>query len=95
MRHIASATYAHLLSHQFRTVLSLIGVGTGIFTIVMVVAAVDALKRNVESGLATLSPDILHISTWTLEGEEEYGVQYPDYEYRWWDYMHRPPVSAR
>ncbi len=95
LRHIASATYAHLLSHRFRTVLSLIGVGTGIFTIVMVVAAVDALKRNVESGLATLSPDILHISTWPLEGEDEYGVQSPDYEYRWWDYMRRPPVSAR
>ena len=70
LRHIASATYANLLSHRFRTVLSLIGVGTGIFTIVMVVAAVDALKRNVESGLATLSPDILHISTWPLEGED-------------------------
>lgn len=94
-RELCAVTLFNLNSNRFRTLLSLLGVSAGIFTIVAAVSATDALRANVSRGLEALSPDIIQISTWPVEGEDPEGCQSPEAEYRWWEYMNRPEFTPR
>lgn len=94
-RELCAMTLFNLNSNRFRTLLSLLGVSAGIFTIVAAVSATDALRENVSRGLEALSPDIIQISTWPVEGEDPEGCQSPEAEYRWWEYMNRPEFTPR
>ena len=77
---------AELRSNVLRSLLSLLGVTIGIFCIIAVLAAVDGLKRNLESGLERLGSNVLYIQKWAWgPGEEE--------EYPWWEYIKRPSPS--
>ncbi len=75
-----------LKGDKFRTFLSLFGVTIGIFSIVSVFTAIDALKANVETGLNSLGSNTVYIDRfpWT---PDETG------EYRWWEFMTRPSVK--
>ncbi len=93
-----SFTWNELKNNKFRTFLSLLGVSIGIFTIVAIFTAVDALKSNVKKGFETLSTNQLQISKWPLLPEDENGNSIVDKggsvaEYRWWDYMKRPDIT--
>lgn len=77
---------AELRANVLRSLLSLLGVTIGIFCIIAVLAAVDSLKRNLESGLERLGSNVLYIQKWAWgPGEEE--------EYPWWEYIKRPSPS--
>ena len=76
--------FSQLKSDKFRTLLSLLGVSIGIFCIVAIFTAIDALDKNVREGLDTVSGDMIQISKWPMGPEEG------DNEYKWWDYLKRP-----
>ena len=48
-----------LVANKLRTILSLIGITIGIFTIVAVRAAVDSLERNIMSGNVLTNEEII------------------------------------
>ena len=86
----ASFAFSHLGTDRFRTFLSLLGVSVGIFSIVAILSAVDALKENMKRGLSTFGSDVVSISKWPYSGEDEYGNTDNYAEYRWWKYARRP-----
>lgn len=86
----ASFASSHLGADRFRTFLSLLGMSVGIFSIVAVLSAVDALKENMKRGLSTFGSDVVSISKWPYSGEDEYGNADNFAEYRWWEYARRP-----
>ncbi|KAF5036023.1 Macrolide export ATP-binding/permease protein MacB [bioreactor metagenome] len=78
-----SFAFGSLRGDKFRTFLSLFGVSIGIFSIVTVFTAIDALKSNVESGLNSFGGQTVYVQQFPFappEGEE----------YKWWEYMNRP-----
>jgi len=78
--------YSSLKGDKFRTFLSLFGVSIGIFSIVTVFTAVDALRKNVATGLNSFGGNTLYIQEFPWappEGEE----------YKWWEYRKRPATK--
>ena len=57
--------FSQLRGDKFRTFLSLLGVSIGIFSIVAVFTAVDALEENVREGFEAFGSDIVMISLLT------------------------------
>lgn len=77
-----------LRGDKLRTFLSLFGVTIGIFSIVAILTALDALKESAKRGFDLLSQDVVMVSTYPFTPEEEDGG-----EYKWWEYMRRPPIT--
>ncbi|MBG00589.1 MAG: ABC transporter [Owenweeksia sp.] len=78
----------HALSvNKLRTILSLLGVTIGIFTIITVFTVVDSLERNIRDSVADLGSNVVYIQKmpWGAEGGE----------YKWWKYFQRPEPSYR
>ena len=95
-----SFTWNELKNNKFRTFLSLLGVSIGIFTLVAIFTAIDALKSNVKKGFESLSSNLVQVSKWPMMPEDENGNVITDQsgasgmmEYRWWDYMKRPNIT--
>ena len=81
-------TWNELKNNKFRTFLSLLGVSIGIFTIVAIFTAVDALKSNVRKGFESFSNNLVQVSKWPMTPEDEDGNPLTDQasmnmEYRW------------
>lgn len=70
-----------LITNKLRTLLSLLGVVIGIFVIILILASVDSLKKDVNDSISSLGNDVVFIHKWPWEG----GFDYP-----WWKYMLRP-----
>ncbi|MFM7176626.1 MAG: ABC transporter permease [Bacteroidota bacterium] len=72
----------HALSaNRLRTVLSLLGITIGIFTIIIVFTVVDSLERNVRSSVESLGDNVVYVQKWPWT----FGTDYP-----WWKYWQRP-----
>ena len=82
-----------LQGDKFRTFLSLLGVRIGIFSIVAIFTAIDALQENVRRGFDTISGDLVQISKWPMMGEDEQGNSDMTQEFKWWEYMRRPNTT--
>ena len=87
--------FSQLKTDKFRTFLTLLGVSIGIFSIVAVFSAVDALKENMNKGFASFGSDVVSISKWPYAGEDEYGNSDNFAEYKWWEYMRRPAPTVQ
>lgn len=70
-----------LRANKTRTLLSTLGITIGIFSIIMVLALVDSLERNVKSSIETLGKDAIIIDKWPWTFTEDY---------KWWKYINRP-----
>jgi putative ABC transport system permease protein len=79
-----SFAFGSLKGDKFRTFLSLFGVSIGIFSIVTVFTAIDALQRNVNKGLSGLGSNTAYIQQFPWGPPEDGG------EYKWWEYLRRP-----
>jgi len=77
-----------LFRDWFRTLLSLLGVCIGVFSIVSVFTCVDSLKSTIREGFENFGTDILFVEKEPLEPDlNEDGV------FRWWNYAGRPQVT--
>ncbi len=70
-----------LVVNKLRTILSLLGITIGIFTIISVFTVVDALKENVRNSVQSLGENVVYIQKWPWT----FGNDYP-----WWKYWQRP-----
>jgi putative ABC transport system permease protein len=70
-----------LRQNRLRTLLSLLGVTIGIFTIIAVFSAVDTLRDNLQKSVNKLGSNSVYVEKWPWTS---------DGEYPWWKYMQRP-----
>lgn len=75
-----------LWGNKLRSLLSLLGIVIGIFSIILVLSAVDSLRKNVEDSISSLGSDVVFVSKWPWE---DMGPDYP-----WWKYLSRPNPTA-
>jgi putative ABC transport system permease protein len=75
-----------LRQNKLRTLLSLLGVTIGIFTIITVLSAVDTLRNNLQQSVNKLGSNSIYIQKWPWI----FGGDFP-----WWKYMQRPDPTLR
>ncbi|WP_369974470.1 ABC transporter permease, partial [Pedobacter sp. HMWF019] len=75
-----------LRQNKLRTMLSLLGITIGIFTIISVFSAVDTLRHKLQESVDKLGSNTLFVQKWPWM----FGDNYP-----WWKYMNRPQPSIR
>ena len=75
-----------LKSNLLRTILSLLGVTVGIFSIIAVFTVVDSLEANIRSSLDFVGDKVIYVQKWPME----FGSDYP-----WWKYFNRPVPTPR
>ncbi|MFN4084780.1 MAG: ABC transporter permease [Spirosomataceae bacterium] len=73
---------ASLRSNVLRTVLSLLGVTVGIFSIIGVYTMVDSLEASVQKSLSSIGDKTIYVDKWPW--------QFSEGEYPWWKYFQRP-----
>src|ERR1700761_5558045 len=73
--------YDALRQNKLRTLLSLLGVTIGIFTIIAVFSAVDTLRDNLQKSVDKLGNNSVYIQKWPWVSNGEFP---------WWKYMQRP-----
>ncbi len=79
-------TLQQLWLNKLRTFLSLFGITVGIFSIIAILTAVDALKNNINQSINSMGDNVLFVNkwAWTFSGPSDYP---------WWKYFQRPNVS--
>lgn len=75
-----------LRQNKLRTLLSLLGITIGIFTIITVFSAVDTLRNNLQESVNKLGNNSIFIQKWPWE----FGDGYP-----WWKYFQRPVPNIK
>jgi putative ABC transport system permease protein len=70
-----------LRQNRLRTMLSLLGVTIGIFTIIAVFSAVDTLRDNLQTSVDKLGSNSVYVEKWPWVS---------DGSFPWWKYMQRP-----
>src|SRR5688572_11173080 len=79
-----------LRNNKLRTILSLLGVTIGIFSIIAVLAAVDSLDRKIKSDMSSLDKNTMYLKRFSF-GPSEIPrwkrEQYPDVTYDEFEYL--------
>ncbi|MFC5271091.1 ABC transporter permease [Adhaeribacter terreus] len=75
-----------LRANVLRTLLSLLGVTIGIFSIISVFTIVDSLERNVRNSMSFIGEGVIYVEKWPWIF---------DGNYPWWRYFKRPAPSLR
>jgi putative ABC transport system permease protein len=74
-----------LRMNKLRTILSLLGVTVGIFSIIGVLTLVDSLEKSLRDSFGFLGANVMYIQKWPWS--------FGDEDYPWWKYMQRPQSS--
>lgn len=80
-----SMAFQSLISNKLRSILSVVGISIGIFSIITVFTAVDSLEANIKKSVQSLGKNVIYIDKWQWVGG---GNDYP-----WWKYMNRPDAK--
>jgi putative ABC transport system permease protein len=75
-----------LRSNLLRTVLSLLGVTIGIFSIITVLTLVDSLEKGIKDSLNFIGSGVLYVEKWPWLADNS-GT------YKWWEFWRRPTPS--
>lgn len=75
-----------LKSNILRTILSLLGVTVGIFSIIAVFTLVDSLEKNIKDSFDFLGTGVIYVGKWPFIPESN-GPNW------WWSYLRRPTPS--
>lgn len=70
-----------LVVNKLRTILSLLGITIGIFSIISVFTVVDSMEKEIRGNIESLGNNVLFVQKWPWEFGSEYA---------WWKYMNRP-----
>jgi putative ABC transport system permease protein len=73
--------FTSILANKLRTLLTLLGITIGIFAIISVFTAVDALEKGIRDSIDSLGDNVVYIQKWPWH----FGGTY-----QWWQYMNRP-----
>ncbi len=74
-----------LISNKLRSVLSVLGITIGIFSIVLVFTLVDSLEMNIRNSIQSLGKNVIYIDKWQWAGGSK--------DYPWWKYLSRPDAK--
>lgn len=78
-----------LVTNKLRTLLSLLGVTIGIYSIILVLSIVDSMEADMKSSFDMIGSDVLFIQKWPMGPED--GAE----DYEWWKFMSRRPPGLR
>jgi putative ABC transport system permease protein len=67
--------------NKLRTILSLLGITIGIFSIISVFTVFDAMENTIRSSIESLGNNVVFVEKWPWEFGSDYA---------WWKYMNRP-----
>ena len=75
-----------LMVNKTRTILTLLGIAIGIFSIISVLTVFDSLERSMRKGIDSLGSNVLFIQKypWIMNSE-----------FKWWKYYQRPQPSMK
>lgn len=73
-----------LLANRIRTILSLLGITIGIFSIISVFSIFDSLENTIKSEISSLGNSVLFIQKYPWSTSKDYP---------WWKYAQRPQIS--
>ncbi len=76
--------WSALKMNLLRTVLSLLGVTVGIFSIIGVLTLVDSLEKSLKDSFGFLGANVMYVQKWPWSFENNYP---------WWKYVNRPQTS--
>lgn len=76
--------FTSLITNRIRTVLSLLGITIGIFSIISVFSVFDSLENTIKSEISSLGNGTLYIQKWPWSTSNDYP---------WWKYAQRPQIS--
>lgn len=71
-----------LRENMLRTILSLLGVTVGIFSIIGVYTMVDSLESNIKNSLNSIGTNVIYVQKWPW--------LFTNGDYPWWKYFMRP-----
>src|SRR5690606_10957804 len=74
-----------LVNNKLRSLLSVLGITIGIFSIITVFTAVDSLEINIKSSVESLGKAVIYIDKWQWSGGNN--------DYPWWKYINRPNAT--
>ncbi len=77
-----------IVVNKLRTVLSLLGVTVGIFSIITVFTLVDTMESGLKDSFSMLGDDVLFVQKWPWGPED-------GKEYEWWKYFQRPQPTIK
>lgn len=81
IRESALFAVTSVLANKLRTILTLLGITIGIFSIIAVFSVVDSLERQIRASIAALGDDVIYIQKWPWQFDQDFA---------WWDYAARP-----
>lgn len=70
-----------LVANKTRSLLSLLGVTIGIFSVILVFTFIDGLERSIRDSVQSIGSNVIYIQKWPWA----FGEDYP-----WWKYLERP-----
>lgn len=82
------SAYRTVLLNKMRTLLSLMGVTIGIFSIISVYTMLDSMEANIRESVSSLGNDVIYVEKWPWTPED-------GQEYKWWEYLNRPVASIQ
>jgi putative ABC transport system permease protein len=75
-----------LMVNKTRTILTLLGITIGIFSIISVLTVFDSLERSMRKGIDSLGSNVIFVQKWPWS----MGGDYP-----WWKYYQRPEPTLK
>lgn len=82
------SAFRTVVLNKLRTLLSLLGVTIGIFSIISVFAVVDSMKSGIQASVASFGTDVVFVEKWPWAPEA-------GEEFAWWEYLNRPVTTLR
>lgn len=87
-RESLQSAFRTVILNKLRTLLSLLGVTIGIFSIISVFSVVDSMKSGIRSSLDSFGSDVVFVEKWPWAPEN-------GEEFAWWEYLNRPVATMR
>lgn len=82
------SAYRTVILNKLRTILSLVGVTIGIFSIISVLTVLDSMKSNMKATVDSFGSDVIFVEKWPWAPEN-------GKEFAWWEYLNRPVTTLR
>jgi putative ABC transport system permease protein len=73
--------YQAIKQNRLRTLLSLLGITIGIFSIISVFSLIDSLEKNIRASIESLGTNVIFVQKWPWDFRKDYP---------WWKYLKRP-----
>jgi putative ABC transport system permease protein len=67
--------------NKMRTILTLLGITIGIFSIIAVFTTVDSMESSIRESISSLGDNVVYVQKWPWSFENDY---------KWWEYLKRP-----